>query len=463
MTEALKNKNYGETLSGLASRLGLHLSEYQHIFKNKTKSFFIKAEIYAQGLLLSNNRNIEKLCEDMDSNYYQMQHFITESNWSARELIDQVAKEVNSLLPKHKLTGLIIDESGWVKKGNKSVGVGWQYCGNVGKLSNSQVAVFAALNNGDFSSMVDARLFLPEDWCNDPLKCEQAGIPEQERSFKTKLEIAYEILERQSKQLDFDFVSADGYYGNDADFARKINELGYLYMLDIHSSQLIYLEPTELEIPQRKSAKGPAPTRLKATNPSVSVTNYMNTLAEDQWQKLTVRNTTKGKLTGYYHFVRVYIWNKTTDRIEQRLLVIRKTFTSDNELEIKFSFTNANLEQYTPEVIAYMQAQRFFVEHCIKEAKQILGIDQFQTRKWNAWLHQVALNFMVSSFILKEKLRNNKDLPLLSARDIKELIIFQLYKQMTDEQMYEKIINRHIKRQMDINNAYLRQNPNLSK
>ena len=70
---------------------------------------------------------------------------------------------------------------------------------------------------------------------------------------------------------------------------------------------------------------------------------------------------------------------------------------------------------------------------------------------------------MVSSFIIKEKLRNNEDLPLLSARDIKELIIFQLYKQMTDDQMYEKIINRHIRRQKDINNAYLRQNPNLSK
>jgi len=75
------------------------LSDYQHIFKNKTKRFFVKAEIYAQGLLLSENRNIEKLSETMDSNYYQMQHFITESTWSGRELIDQVAKEVNSLLP----------------------------------------------------------------------------------------------------------------------------------------------------------------------------------------------------------------------------------------------------------------------------------------------------------------------------------------------------------------------------
>ncbi len=441
----------------------MHLSGYQHIFKNKTKRFFVKAEIYAQGLLLSESRNIEKLSETMDSNYYQMQHFITESTWSGRELIDQVAKEVNSMLPKGKLTGLIIDESGWVKKGHKSVGVGHQYCGNVGKLSNSQVAVFAALNNGDFSSMVDARLFLPEDWCADSKRCDEAGIPATERNFKTKLEIASEIIEHQSNQIDFDFVSADGYYGNDADFARKIDNLGYLYMLDIHANQSIYVEPTELEIPQRTSAKGPTPKRLKATKPSMSVTDYMGELTDKQWQKLTVRNTTKGKLTGYYHFAKVYIWNKTIDRIEQRLLVIRKTLTSDNELEIKFSFTNANMEQYTPEVIAYMQAQRFFVEHCIKESKQILGIDQFQTRKWSAWLHQVALNFMVSSFILKEKLRNNEDLPLLSARDIKELIIFQLHKQMSDDQMYEKIINRHIRRQKDINNAYLRQNPNLSK
>ena len=439
------------------------MSDYEHVFKNKTKRFFDKATIYAQGLINGNNRNVEKISEEMNVNYFQMQNFITDSNWDGRQLINQVAREVSSLLPKQKLTGLILDESGWAKKGRKSVGVGHQYCGNLGKLSNCQVAVFASLNNGDFSSMVDARLFLPEDWCQDQKRCDEAGIPLSERTFKTKLEIAYDIILDQSKQINFDFISADGYYGNDAHFASKINDLGYLYMLDIHKNQSIYLDPTELEVPERTSSKGPTPTKLKATSPSTNVSDYMDTLEAKEWQKLTVRNTTKGKLTGYYHFAKVYVWNKTIDRIEQRLLVIRKTFTSNNELEIKFSFSNANLEQYTPEVVAYMQAQRFFVEHCIKESKQILGIDQFQTRKWNAWVHQVALNFLVSSFILKEKLLNNEDLPLLSARDIKELIVFQLYKQMTDEQMYDKIINRHIKRQKDINAAYKRQESNLSK
>lgn len=217
-----------------------------------------------------------------------------------------------------------------------------------------------------------------------------------ERTFKTKLDLAYEIVKHQSNQIDFDFVSADGYYGNDADFARKIEEPGYLYMLDIHANQSIYLEPTELEIPARKSTIGPTPKKLKATQPAISVTDYMSDLTDEQWQKLTVRNTTKGKLTGHYHFAKVYIWKKAIDRIEQRLLVIRKTMTTDKEIEIKFSFANANLEQYTP-------------------------------------------------------------------KDIKELIIFQLHRQMTDDQMYENFFNRHIRRQPDINNAYLRQNPNLLK
>lgn len=113
------------------SRISFHLFDYQPIFKNKTKSFHAKAGIYVQGLLLEETRNLEKISETMNSYYYQMQHFITESNWSARQLMDQVACEVSGTLPKKKLTALIIDESGWVKKGEKSVAMGRQYCGNV--------------------------------------------------------------------------------------------------------------------------------------------------------------------------------------------------------------------------------------------------------------------------------------------------------------------------------------------
>lgn len=441
----------------MSRRLSEHLAPYKSIFSNRTKKFFDKAEHYTKGIVQSRLRNIERISEELNVHYHQMQHFITESKWDEREVIDQVSREVSSVLPKRKLTGLIIDESGWVKKGDKSVGVGWQYCGNVGKISNSQVAVFACLSNGDFASMVDARLYLPQDWCDDPERCEEAGIPEVNRVFKTKLELAEDIIHQQVENgVSFDFIGGDGYYGNDANLARSIDQMGYVYMLDIHSDQKIFTHQPELFLPERKSNKGPAPKRLKASTPDMTVSQYMENLQPGDWKKIKVRNTTKGKLTGQYHFARVFIWNKSINQIEPRMLVIRKTKSVKNTVEIKYSFTNANLEQYTYQALAYMQAQRFFVEHCIKESKQILGIDQFQTRKWLAWQHQVALNFMVSSFILKEKLRNFEDLPLLSAGDIKKWFVFKLYKEMTEEQFFDQMHQRHKIRQRDINSSYQR-------
>lgn len=393
-------------------------------------------------------RNIERISEDLDANYPQMQHFITESNWDGRSVIDQVSREVSSIPPKRKLTGLIIDESGWVKKVDKSVGVGWQYCCDIGKISNSQVAVFACLSNGDFASIVDVRLYLSEDWSNDPDRCLEAGIPDGERIFKTKLELAIDIIHQQvNNGFSFDYIGGDVYYGNDANLTKTIDQMGYIYMLDIHSDQKIFLNRAEMFLPERKSNKGPAPKRLKASTPDMTVSDYMESLLPGDWEKIQVRNRAKGKLSGEYHFVRVFIWNKSINQVEPRMLVIRKTMSAKNTVEIKYSFTNANLEQYIHQALACMQAQRFFVEHCIKESKQILGIDQFQTRKWLAWQHQVALNFLVSSFILKEKLRCFDDLPLLSARDIKEWFVFKLYKEMTEEQFFDRMYDRHLIRQ----------------
>jgi hypothetical protein len=103
-----------------------------------------------------------------------------------------------------------------------------------------------------------------------------------------------------------------------------------------------------------------------------------------------------------------------------------------------------------------MQAQRFFIELCIKESKQVLGMNQFQTRKWQAWQHQVALNILTSSFILSEKLFCFEDMPLLSAWDIQQWICFLLTKNLKKNEMIECIFFRHLKRQIDINISYLK-------
>jgi SRSO17 transposase len=457
-TQVKSTKKYGKTLASASSRLVDYLFEYQFIFKNKTKTFFDKAQLYTHGILQSSSRNIEQICDTLlVPDYFQMQHFITESKWDHQSAVDKAAIITSNVLPKRKLTGLIIDETGTVKKGNKSVGVGWQYCGNVGKTANSQVAVMACLSNGDFASMVDARLYLPKDWCDDPVRCKIAGIPQDQQMFKTKLDIAHEIILHQLEiGTSFDFISADGYYGNDVSFAEKIDNLGKIYMLDIHSDQPVFLEKPELYLPVRTSARGREPKLLKATIKSIKVSEYCKTLDNSQWQGIKVRNTAKGPLKAFYHFARVFVWDKQENKIASRLLVIRKEKTKTG-VEIKYSFTNADPVQYTFKTIAYMQAQRFFIEHCIKECKSILGMSQFQTRKWLAWYHQIALNIMTMGFMLKEKLLNFNSLPLLSARDIKDWLCFNLSKQLTEDEMLNIIYTRHYRRQRDINISYLKE------
>jgi SRSO17 transposase len=407
---------------------------------------------------MSELSNIERISEEMFADYHQMQHFITDSPWDHRTLIDQVASDVSGSLPKRKLTGLIIDESGWEKKGTKSVGVARQYCGNVGKVSNSQVAVFGALSNGDFASMVDARLYLPESWCADWKRCEKAGIPVEEQTFKMKWEIGIDIIRhQQSLGISFDYVCGDGYYGNSMEFAEAIETSGYVYMLDIHSNLTIYFEKSEIGIPPATGKRGRKPSKEKPLAQGMGADKYMVGLSESDWFHLEVRNTAKGKLKGDYHFRTVYIWDEDNHRMLRRLLVIRRTKTLKGDYEYKYSFTNANLEQYTKESIAYMQAQRFFVEHCIKENKQILGMDKYQTRKWTSWQHQIALNFLLSTFVLKEKLLCFDNIPLLSARDIKRWIIFKLYRQMSEDDMIDQMFERHCRRQRDINVAFDKQ------
>ena len=407
-----------------------------------------------EGIVLSDLNNIERISETLDTDYHKLQHFITESTWDARSLIDQVSSHVSDMLPQNTLTGLLIDESGWVKKGTKSVGVAHQYCGNVGKTANSQVAVFGCLCNSKYAALVDTRLYLPKSWIKDKTRCDETGIPNEQRVFKTKPELALDIIEHQIKNgAKFDYIGGDGLYGNDMVLARGINSMGYIYMLDIHSTQQVYLEKPELYLPPRKSTRGPAPKRLKASTEPIKVNKYINSLHASAWQKINIRHSAKGMLKGQFHFQKVFVWDKNINSVEERLLVISKRQTKNGE-EIKYSFTNASLAQYTEKALAQMQAQRFFIEHNFKEQKQIIGLDQFQTRKWLSWHHQVALNMLIGSFMLKEKLHLKEDIPLLSARDIMNFLVFKFYKEMTEERIIEQIMQRHHKRQKDINYCY---------
>ena len=299
------------------------------------------------------------------TSYHSLHHFISDGKWDARPVIDHTAGLVSRSLPKTKLTGFLVDETGTVKKGNKTVGVARQYCGNVGKIANSQVSVIGSLSNGDFSSIVDARLYLPESWCNDPDRCDKAGIPIEKRIFKTKTQIALDMIKHQaSLGTTFDYVGGDAVYGSDMHLGTEIDRLGYVFMMDVRKSQRIFLQRPEVVYSRER----------KPSLQGIKAEQYCEQLDDPDWKCIEVRNTAKGVLKAHFHFVRVYVWDFVEQDIKQRMFVIRRTAKNEG-YEYKYSLTNAEPAQYTEKVMGFM---------------------------------------------LKEKLISFNEVPLLSARDIRE-------------------------------------------
>jgi len=312
--------------------------------------------------------------------------------------MDHVALESGKSLNQKKLIGLYLDESGVGKKGKESVGVAPQYCGNFGKVDNCQVAVFAAIGQKDFSTIVDSRLYLPKSWTEDQKRMEKAKIPTESQVFKTKQQIALELIEHQiSIGNRFDYINADALYGADQKLTDAIDELSIPFVMDIRENQHIFLEEPKIYIPPQ-GARGRKPKNMHASLPSISVKEYAQGLTEKDFKSIKVRNTAKGKLKCQFHFGTVWIWDKQSSKARKRMLVIRKN-SKKRKTEMKYALGNVSLEEFKAEEIAYMQAQRFFIEHAFKEAKSVLGLDQYQTRKWVAWYHQVALNMLSLLFI----------------------------------------------------------------
>ena len=148
------------------------LKYFKH-FKSKTKDQNSNLLLYFKGLFQGKKRNIERMGEAVKgSDYYALQHFISEAPWDSRAVMDQVSQEINSLLQAEKKPiGFIINESSHEKKGDKSVGAAKQYCGTMGKIENCQVAVYGAYSTGKLYGLSDCSLLLPNIWIKDKKRC----------------------------------------------------------------------------------------------------------------------------------------------------------------------------------------------------------------------------------------------------------------------------------------------------
>jgi SRSO17 transposase len=368
--------------------------------------------------------------------------------------------EADGLLGGNRNSCLLIDESGFKKSGSHSVGVGRQWCGRLGKVENCQVGVFAALGRDQRVTLVDERLYLPEKWIDDPARCEQAGIPEAFRCFKTKVALALEMVAHQRRiGVRFSWVGADGFYGNDPAFLRGLDAMGEVFVADVHCDQRIYLEDPKPTVKEKQGGRGRKPTKLKANAPSIRVDRWQCEQPEEAWQRITIRESTRGELQVEVLHRRVWLWDGEEREAHCWQLLVRREINAQQE--IKYTLCNAPAETSVKR-LAEMQAQRYWVERAFQDGKSECGMADYQVRKWSGWHHHMALVFMAMLFMLEERIQAKDTHPLLSCSDIEELLRHFLPKRaVTQEEVFKQMEKRHKKRLASIQSHYAKQGIDL--
>lgn len=418
-------------LKGIAERFTQFHKEFAPFFQTQTRDNSEIAGKYLNGLIQTPKKNMERMEEKVpESNEQALQHFVTNSPWDESAVLDQVAQEGNKLLGGQENTCLLIDETSFAKKGNKSVGVGRQYSGRAGKIDNCQVAVFTALVSGDKSLPIDFRLYLPKEWTDDPARCENAGIPKDKIKLQTKCELAIELVKSaKEKGLKFNWVGADAGYGRDTEVFGALHDLGLTFVIDVQKSKTIY-PFAPIKNPQGLGQ---------------SVEKWLDKQSESDWKMITIRESTKGKLV--YDFLHTTAWIRVShEKVyrEIRLLVRRNHETKD---DIKFSVSNAP-DSISLERLAYMQGQRFWIERAFEDAKGTLGMADYQLRKWRGWHHHMSLVLLAHLFLLRERIFNAEAFPLLSCQDVVTMLSFYLPKRdVTEEEIFRQLAVRHRKRE----------------
>ncbi len=428
---------------------------FEHHFIVRGHDVVRHARHYLSGLLGTQRRkNLERIEADVaESDYQGLQQFISDSPWDHRAVLHQVATEAEGTLGGAADTALYLDETSFVKKGNASVGVQRQYCGRLGKLENCQVGVFAALGCGVRAALVDFRLFLPEAWVQDPARCAKAKVPEAERVHRTKTELALALVQAaRARGSSHRWVGGDEVYGNNLAFAAALEDLGEVFLMDVASNLRVW-ERDPCPQPPAPSAGQPGRPRSRS-QPGARAAKAMKVAAltkrcfAAEARAVTIRDATKGTLRARLWVRAVWVWDGKSPTARARLLVVRE------EADGTFKYSMSNAPADTPwERLAYMQAQRFWIERCFQDAKSELGMAQYEVRGWIGWHHHMALACLASLFLLKERCKAGLHTPLLSARDIVELLAVYLPRRPRDEaEVLRQMQQRHAARQRDLDN-----------
>lgn len=362
-----------------------------------------------------------------ESNYQNIQYFISEAVWDHRIVQQVLAREAHDYLRQlGQPIGLLIDESGFRKKGMMSVGVMRQWLGCIGKTDSGQVGVFAALGADRFAVPIMEQLFIPEAWADDPKRCEKAKIPTDEIRHRTKVQIAQDMIDEINELgIEYDFIAVDALYGQSRDFTITLDDAGKVFVGDIKKNHKIYLEDPKPYLVERKpNARGRKPKNIKkfkTDSKSVAVSKLAKKLKKSDWEDIEVRHSTQGMLEVKFYRQTVWIWDDKMESGRKWILLIRKD-VSEHE-KTTYSYSLCNLPQDTSnQVLAEYNCARFWIEQSFRNGKQEAGMKDYQVRSWTGWHHHMTMVMLLMLFMMKTQIDLKSDIPLLSYRDLKELL-----------------------------------------
>ena len=305
---------------------------------------------------------------------------------------------------------MIFDESGFIKKGQDSVGVARQYCGTAGKVDNCQVGVFASYVSQHGYAMVDKRLFIPEQWFSEEYheyheRRQKCNMPE-DSVFQTKPQLATEMLLDINLEnvLPFKYVLADSIYGVSPEFIGAVEKLpGITYLVSVPKKTLCWLKrPMTIGKQYRWGGKVRTKTVLADTNSKpVSFCELAKNINDYFWYRRQVSEGTKGPIV--YEFTRRRVILSAAGLPEKPVwLLIRRTISDDPQ----YSYFISNASRSTRlKTLVWLSGLRWAIEQCFEEAKSELGMDHYEVRKFMGWHHHILTCIMAHFFLWHLKIR----------------------------------------------------------
>lgn len=377
MVEMQVVSGWTEQLEALVQRLAPHFARHEPRRR---------ARAYLEGLLgRAERRNGWHLAEAAgEATPYGMQRLVASASWDAAQVRDDLQQYVVEHLGDPAAV-LVLDETGFLKKGTKSAGVARQYSGTAGRIENCQVGVFLAYAAEEGVAFLDRELYLPKAWTEDRARCREAGIPE-EVSFATKPQLARRMLERAfAAGVPHMWVTADEVYGQDRRLRRWLEERSQAFVLAIPCQERRWVGSEE---------------GIRA----VRVDELARALPPAAWKRISAGAGAKGD--------RLYDWAflpaQQHETRQVRGLLVRRSLedAEDRAYYAVFAPQGATLEE-----LVRVAGRRWAIEIAFEAAKQEVGLDQYEVRKWEAWYRFITLALFAHAFLAVQRARAEKGEP----------------------------------------------------